>query len=70
MCRIKFQVESLQTFSLWKVVQYVKHADLGVIGPVGQLRSVTVKTDQLDIDIEKDYTFSFLIGNFATEISA
>ena len=42
MCRIKFQVESLGTFFLWKVVWFVKHADLGVIGPVGPLRSVTV----------------------------
>ena len=44
MCRIKFQVESLETFSPWKVVKYVKNADLGVIGPVGPLRSMTVKT--------------------------
>ena len=32
-----------EPFSLWKVVLFVKHADLGVIDPVGPLRSVTVK---------------------------
>ena len=48
MYRTKFQVESLETFSLWKVVQYVKHADLGVNGPLGPLRSVTVKMYEYD----------------------
>ena len=43
MCRIKLQMESLETVSLWKLVKYVKHADLGVIGPAGSLRSVTVE---------------------------
>ena len=43
MCRIKIQVEFLQTFSFWKVVKYAKHTDLGVIGPLGPLHSVTVK---------------------------
>ena len=43
MFRIKFQVEFLETFSQWKVVEYIKHADLGVIGAVGPLCSVTVK---------------------------
>ena len=43
MWRIKFQVEPLKTFSLWKVAKYVEHADLDVIGPGEPLRSVTVK---------------------------
>ena len=43
MCRIKFHVESLETFCPWKVVKYVKNADLEIIGHVGPLRSMTVK---------------------------
>ena len=43
MCRIKIQVESLETFSLWRALLYVKHADLMGIGPLGPLHSVTVK---------------------------
>ena len=42
MCKIEFRMESFETFCLWKVFYYVKHADLEVIGPLGPLRSVTV----------------------------
>ena len=43
LCRIKFQVESFETFFQWKIVQNIKNADFGIIVPVGPLRRVTVK---------------------------
>ena len=43
MFRIKFQGESLETFFLYEVIQHDLSADLGVIGPPGPARSVTVK---------------------------
>ena len=44
MFRIKFQGESLETFFLYEVIQHDLSADLGVIGPPGPARSVTVNT--------------------------
>ena len=43
MCRIKFQGESLETFFIYEVVQYPENEDLGVVGPPGPARNVTVK---------------------------
>ena len=43
MCRIKFQGESLETFVIYEVVLYPENDDLGVVGPPGPSRSVTVK---------------------------
>ena len=52
MFRIKFQGESLETFFLYEVIQHDLSADLGVIGPPGAARSVTVKAE----------TFSEILG--------
>ena len=43
MCRIKFQGEPLETFFIYEVVYYPENDDLGVVGPPGPARSVTVK---------------------------
>ena len=42
MFRIKFQGESLETFFIYEVVKYAENEDLGVVGPPGPARSVTV----------------------------
>ena len=46
MCRIKFQGESLETFFIYEVVKYPENDDLGVVGPPGPARSVTVKMNR------------------------
>ena len=43
MCRIKFQLESLETIFPIESRLVCQNADLGVMGPVGPLRSVTVE---------------------------
>ena len=43
MCKIKFQGGSLKTFFIYEVVQDPENDDLGVVGPPGPARSVTVK---------------------------
>ena len=48
MFRIEFQGESLETFFLYEVIQHGLSADLGVIGPLGPARSVTVKLEDFD----------------------
>ena len=45
MCRIKFQGESFETFFIYEVVKYPENGDLGVVGPPGPARSVTVNYD-------------------------
>ena len=45
MFRIEFQEESVETFHRYEVVQYALSEDLGVIGPPGSVRSVTIKLD-------------------------
>ena len=56
MSRIKFQGESLETFFLYEVIQHDLSADLGVIGPLGPARSVTVKYfSAIDTKINKFY---------------
>jgi len=48
MCRIKFQGEPLETFFIYEVVYYPENDDLGVVGPSGPARSVTVKYQFFD----------------------
>ena len=51
MCRIKFQGESLEAFFIYEVVLYPENDDLGVVGPPGPARSVTVKDSKLIVSI-------------------
>ena len=42
MRKIKFQGEFIEPFFIYEVVKYAENEDLGVVGPPGPARSVTV----------------------------
>ena len=46
---LNFRWSLLKYFPCGKSFRYVKHADLGVIGPVEPLRSVTVKSPLMNL---------------------